>query len=68
MFNQGEADLAGDVMIILDSLSVSRNGMMLIPELYAVPENQVLPTFFYSSGCIYSKYPETEFSKQVENC
>ena len=39
--SQGEEGLAHDVMRMLDELAISRNGIKLIPELFAVPEDQV---------------------------
>ena len=39
---QGEFDLAGDVIIMLDELCVSENGMRLVPELYLVAESNVI--------------------------
>jgi len=36
---EDETDLARDVMVMLDNLAVFKNGVNLIPELYAVPED-----------------------------
>ena len=38
---KGEEDLAKDVMIMLDTLTVEREGFWMVPELYKVPEDKV---------------------------
>lgn len=37
----GDLDLAGDVIVLLDELCVKKDGLMFVPELYAVPEDEV---------------------------
>ncbi|XP_023325881.1 probable phosphorylase b kinase regulatory subunit alpha [Eurytemora carolleeae] len=38
---QGEEDLAKDVMVMLDTLTVEMEGFWMVPELYKVPEDKV---------------------------
>ena len=35
-------ELATDVMVMLDDLSIKKNGLRLIPELFLVPDEKVL--------------------------
>ncbi len=38
---KGEEDLAKDVMVMLDTLTVEMEGFWMVPELYKVPEDKV---------------------------
>lgn len=42
---QGDIELSNDVMALLDSVTISRNGLKLVPELYTVPESEVMSEY-----------------------
>ena len=39
-------ELANDVMVMLEDLALKKNGLMLIPELYLVPDGKVEKTLY----------------------